>query len=146
MASIGISACLAGRVCRYDGKSKTIDEMTELARSGDAIIFCPESLGGLPIPRLPAEIVGGNGNDVLDGKAKVVNQAGEDVTSMFVDGAERVLSLLKFNGVTHAYMKERSPSCGVKEIYDGTFSGRIIGGPGVTTALLLRNGITVEVR
>jgi len=146
MDKVAISACLVGKACRYDGSAKANQEMVALFKEENVLIFCPEALGGLSIPRLPAEIAGGDGYDVLDGKATVKNKAGEDVTAEFIQGATRVLEKLKKNGVKKVYLKERSPSCGVNQIYDGTFTGKIIGGLGVTAALLLRNGILVEAR
>ena len=100
-------------------------------------------LGGLDTPRSPAEIQGGDGFDVLCGKAKVVNKAGEDVTAQYVKGAEIVLELCKKYGVTEAVLKEKSPSCGCGRIYDGTFTGTLTDGDGVTAALMKENGIKV---
>ncbi len=135
---------MAGRACRYNGTAKPNEEMTALAQSGEAVLFCPEALAGLKIPRPPAEIVGGDGFDVLNGKARVVNKNGEDITEEFIRGAERVLELVKKSDVSIVYMKERSPSCGVMQIYDGSFSDCVIHGCGVTAALLLRNGVAVR--
>ena len=143
MTKIAISACLAGKACRYDGKSVPCKEIDDLTTSKDAHLICPEVLGGLPTPRVPAEIVGGDGFDVLDGRARVVAKDGTDVTKAFLDGAHKALAQLKKEGITLAYLKSRSPSCGAKQIYDGTFSGQVVEGCGVTAALLLKNGIEV---
>lgn len=105
--------------------------------------ICPEVAGGLPVPRLPAEIVGGDGADVLDGQARVVTAAGEDVTAAYVRGAERALATTKQHGIMAAILKQRSPSCGSVHIYDGTHSGKLKAGEGVTAALLRRHGVTV---
>ncbi|WP_124727857.1 DUF523 domain-containing protein [Staphylospora marina] len=139
-----VSACFAGLHCRYDGKHNRVEEIVELIRSGEAIPVCPEQLGGLKTPRPPAEIVGGDGDDVLDGKARVVDNRGNDVTEQFLRGAREALALAKAVGAKHAILKEKSPSCGSCAIYDGTFSGRKKPGAGVTAALFRRHGIRVE--
>ena len=108
---IAVSECLRGTPCRYDGMAKPNKWARELVKTG-AVCICPEVLGGLDTPRSPAEIQGGDGFDVLCGKAKVVNKAGEDVTAQYVKGAEIVLELCKKYGVTEAVLKEKSPSCG----------------------------------
>lgn len=108
---IAVSECLRGTPCRYDGMAKPNKGARELVKAG-AVCICPEVLGGLDTPRSPAEIQGGDGFDVLCGKAKVVNKAGEDVTAQYVKGAEIVLELCKKYGVTEAVLKEKSPSCG----------------------------------
>lgn len=139
-----VSACLAGCRCRYDQGTKEQAEIVDLIRTGKAVPVCPEQLGGLPTPRLPAEIMGGDGDDVLDGRARVVNRAGEDVTAQFLAGAREVLRLAQAVGATEAVLKERSPSCGAEAIYDGTFTGATVPGAGVTAALLRRHGISVR--
>ena len=137
-----VSECLRGTPCRYDGMAKPNKGARELVKAG-AVCICPEVLGGLDTPRSPAEIQGGDGFDVLCGKAKVVNKAGEDVTAQYVKGAEIVLELCKKYGVTEAVLKEKSPSCGCGRIYDGTFTGTLTDGDGVTAALMKENGIKV---
>ena len=127
---IAVSECLRGTPCRYDGMAKPNKWARELVKTG-AECICPE-------------IQGGDGFDVLCGKAKVVNKAGEDVTAQYVKGAEIVLELCKKYGVTEAVLKEKSPSCGSSLIYDGSFTGTLRPGVGVTAALLLRNGIIVR--
>ena len=132
-----VSACLLGIRSRYDGRHARDDDAMALLSAGGAVPLCPEMLGGLPVPRSPAAIVGGGGEDVLDGKARVVNEEGVDVTEAFVEGAKQVLRVAKILGVTRAYLKRRSPSCG---------AGRSPGPPppeGVTAALLRREGIEV---
>ena len=138
-----ISACLAGLETRYDGGHNRIEAIEKLVQQGKAMLVCPEQLGGLPTPRLPAQIVGGNGDDVLDGKAKVINSKGEDVTLEFVKGAKQALKAALAINATKAVLKESSPSCGSGLIYDGSFSGTKKVGYGVTTALLRRHGIEV---
>jgi len=138
-----ISSCLAGLSTRYDGKDNFREEFAELLRQGRAVLVCPEQLGGLPTPRPPAEIVGGNGADVLDGRAKVMTADGTDVTDAFVRGAEQTLLTALTVGARTAVLKESSPSCGGLKIYDGTFTKSKQPGFGVTAALLRRHGIEV---
>jgi len=138
-----VSACLLGLSCRYDGGSCPVPALQRLAALGQAIPICPEVAGGLPIPRPPAEIQGGDGGNVLDGRGRVVSEDGTDVSSAFFAGARAALDLARRCGVTRAVLKARSPSCGVGLIYDGTFSGRLASGDGVTAALLRREGIAV---
>nr|WP_206699308.1 DUF523 domain-containing protein [Brevibacillus agri] len=139
-----ISACLIGCECRYDQKSCLDKELEQLLRDGKVIPVCPEQLGGLPTPRPPAEIVGGDGNDVLDGRAKIIDQTGCDVTAEFVAGAYQALRLAQTVGATSAILKENSPSCGSSFVYDGQFSGKKVPGAGVTAALFRRHGIEVK--
>ncbi|NRR22357.1 DUF523 domain-containing protein [Brevibacillus sp. MS2.2] len=138
-----ISACLIGCECRYDQKSCLDQELEQLLREGKAIPVCPEQLGGLPTPRPPAEIIGGTGEDVLDGKARIIDNTGQDVTEEFLMGANQALKLAKTVGATSAILKENSPSCGSSFVYDGSFSGKKVPGVGLTAALFRRNGIEV---
>jgi len=138
-----VSACLAGCHCRYDHGSLEHEAVLALICEGRAVPVCPEQMGGLTTPRLPAEIIGGTGEDVLDGRARVVNSAGDDVTAQFLAGAREALRMAQAVGATEAILKERSPSCGSAAIYDGTFSGVRVPGEGVTAALLRRHGIRV---
>lgn len=110
---------------------------------GRAVLVCPEEDGGLGTPRPPAEIVGGDGHDVLDGKARVVTKQGGDVTAEYVRGAELALAAARQAGATTAVLKSRSPSCGKGCVYDGSFTATLAEGDGVTAALLRRNGIEV---
>lgn len=138
-----VSACLAGILCKYNGTYNNVPEIIQLVDEGRAIPVCPELLGGGGVPREPNEIVGGNGGDVLDGKARVLTPSGLDCTELFVLGARKVLETAKKHNIVEAVLKERSPSCGSILIYDGTFSGRRIPGSGVTAAILQRAGIKV---
>ena len=139
-----VSACLAGFPCRYDGRNLNRNAFVEfLVQKGEAIPFCPEQMGGLPTPRQPAELRGGAGDEVLDGAARVVNRAGQDVTDAYLRGAREALCACRRFGVTSAILKARSPSCGCGAVYDGTFSHTLRPGDGVTAALLRRNGIPV---
>lgn len=141
---IAVSACLAGVPCRYDGGANSVDEMTRLVKSKEAACVCPECMGGLSTPREPAEIVGGSAEDVLSGRAQVLTKSGADVTDAFVNGAYAALEFCRAHGITEAVLKAKSPSCGCGMVYDGTFSGRLIPGDGVTAALLRRNGVSVR--
>ncbi len=128
-----ISGCLAGFACRYDGKRQELPDLDALAERYALLPLCPEQLGGLPTPRTPAECQNGG----------VWNRDGQDVTDAFRRGAEEVLTLCRKLGCTKALLKERSPSCGHGQIYDGTFSGTLIPGSGLTAALLEENGVTI---
>lgn len=143
---IAVSKCLAGCPCRYDGKTRRDDSVCAMVERGQAFCICPELEGGLGVPRVPCEIVGGDGADVLMGRARVINREGRDCTEAFVRGAARTLEALRERGIRRALLKGRSPSCGCGEIYDGSFSGTRRAGNGVTAALLLQNGIAVEER
>jgi uncharacterized protein YbbK (DUF523 family) len=139
-----ISACLLGVKCAWDGQDiYKSDKAIELLNSEMLMPVCPEQLGGLKTPRAAQEIQGGSGEGVLDGKCKVLNIDGEDVTQKFINGAEETLKIVKLFHIQEFIGKSRSPSCGCGQIYDGTFSRLLIDGDGVTTALLKRNGIRV---
>jgi len=142
-----VSACLLGVACRYDGQSCPAPELIDLATKGKAIAICPEVAGGLPIPRLPAEIeaasAGLDGHAVLDGRARVVRRDGVDVTAQYVQGAQAALALARKLGIRRAILKANSPSCGAGSIHEGKFAGELVPGEGVTAALLRRSGIEV---
>ena len=128
-----ISACLMGVRCRYDGGRKPLDCLNELMDRHVLIPVCPEVLGGLPTPRVPAERIGD----------KVITKDGRDVTANYQQGAEEALRLAKLYGCDCAVLKEKSPSCGSGQIYDGSFSRKLTPGDGVTAQLLKENGIAV---
>lgn len=130
---IGVSSCLLGYCCKYDGKSNYNNDIIELGKEHELIPICPEVLGGLSIPRFPAEII----ND------KVINTKGEDVTLNYVSGANRALEILRSDGVEVVILKSKSPSCGMNKIYDGTFSHTLTNGHGIATRVFLENGITI---
>jgi uncharacterized protein YbbK (DUF523 family) len=115
----------------------------ELVREGRAILVCPEQLGGLPTPRPEAEIAGGGGEDVLRGVTRVLDVHGNDVTANYLRGARESLKAARLAGSTRAILKARSPSCGKDRVYDGSFSGTLREGTGVTAALFRREGIEV---
>lgn len=143
LAVILISACLAGLNVRYNGTNCIDDRVQKLVLEKKAITVCPELMGGFSTPREPAEIVGGNGEDVLDGKASVIEKSGRDVTELYIKGAYATLQKALEVGATQVVLKENSPSCGSAAIYNGEFNGMKIVGEGVTTALLRRNNIVV---
>ena len=133
--NILVSACLLGVACRYDGASKGLPEdvLRALMARHTLVPVCPEQLGGLPTPRTPAERI----------EDRVMTKDGRDVTAEYRHGAEQALHLARLCGCKIALLKERSPSCGSGTIYDGTFTGGLTAGDGVTAALLRENGITV---
>ena len=137
MKNILVSACLLGMACRYDGKSKPNETVLRLLENNSdeirLIPICPEQLGGLPTPRVPSEKAG----------EKVINRVGIDVTVQYQKGAKEALKLAKLYHCETAILKERSPSCGRGEIYDGSFTKTLISGDGTTAELLKQNGIRV---
>ncbi len=138
IAPILVSACLLGVECRFDGGSKPRDILRWLAAEGRALPVCPEQLGGLSTPRQPAEIQGGTGDEVLSGRASVVDAEGRDRSAEFLAGARRSLDLARLYGCRKAVLKERSPSCGLSQLRVGD---ELIAGRGVTAALLVEEGI-----
>ena len=130
-----VSACLLGVNCKYSGDSNyNQKEMDSLKEQGwEPVPVCPEVMGGLPTPRVPAEIRG----------EQVVTADGRDVTKEFVRGAELALQTAKENGCCLAILKERSPSCGCGRIYDGSFSKTVVSGDGITARLLKKSGIQI---
>lgn len=131
-----ISACLLGQPVRYDGKSKPIPEklwLKQLQAQGRLVIVCPEVVGGLSTPRPAAERV----------KDKVITMTGSDVTDAFVKGAKHALQVCQQHNIQYALLKANSPSCGNKQIYDGSFSGQLTDGQGITAKLLTENGVKV---
>ena len=128
-----VSACLLGVYCRYNGERKKLEGIERLMERAELIPVCPEILGGLPTPRPPAERVGD----------RVMNREGADVTEAYRRGAEETLHLAELFGAKMALLKERSPSCGMGKIHDGSFLGRIVDGSGVTAELLAAHGISV---
>lgn len=132
-----ISACLAGVDCKYNGRSNENEKVVQIVKSGEAILVCPEQLGGLSTPRPPSEII------IADGNVKVISKDGEDFTKEFLKGAEETLKIAKMMNIKKAILKSKSPSCGLGKIYDGSFSNTLICGDGLTTRLLKENGIEV---
>ncbi len=131
MRTVLVSACLLGENCKYSGGNNDSEAVHEFVKNCTVIPVCPEVLGGLPVPRCPSELVNG----------VVMNKEGESVDRQFREGAEKALAIAKENHAELAILQSRSPSCGVKEVYDGTFSGTKISGQGVFAQLLRKEGI-----
>lgn len=145
---IMISACLLGITCRYDNKKQPLKSAVRLCKKGNIIPVCPEQLGGLPTPRYASGIETGKGEDVLNGKSKVINEKGEDVTKEFIKGAKEVLKIAKIYGVKKFIAKSKSPSCGLgitlkKICIKGGVSNIKVNGDGVTVALLKKKGLDI---
>jgi len=144
-----VSACLCGINCKYNGGNNLDVRVLKLMQEGKAIPVCPEQLGGMKTPRAPHEIANGNGYDVLLGKARILGYKNDDddddddVTSDYIKGAYETLKIAEAVSASIAILKARSPSCGVSQIYDGTFSGTKRPGNGVTAELLVSKGIKV---
>ncbi len=128
-----VSACLLGENCKYNGKNNYSERVAAYVAGHEVIPVCPEVLGGLPTPRDPSEIVAG----------AVTNCKGVNVDRQFRKGAEEALRIAEENHIDLAILQSRSPSCGVKQIYDGTFTGRLIPGQGVFAELLQQHGFRV---
>ena len=133
MENIIVSACLLGVSCRYDGNSKPNEKIINLKEKYNLIPICPEIMGGLPTPRMSAEI--------KDGRVKTEN--GIDVTEEYKKGAEEALKLARLFGCKKAILKENSPSCGCGKIYNGEFTRTLKDGNGITAELFIKNGIDV---
>ena len=130
---IMVSACLLGDNVKYDGSNNKNNDLIEFLKDYEIIKVCPECLGGLSIPRSPAEIVGD----------RVINKDNIDVTNEYLIGARETLRIAKDNDIKIAILKKNSPSCGSNKIYDGTFSHTLIDGDGITAKILKNNGIIV---
>lgn len=137
-----ISACLCGVNCKYNSNNNYNEYCNKLFINGEAILVCPEQLGGLPTPRVPSEILG-TSEKVVIGEGKVITKEGVDVSANFIKGAREVVEIAKKLKVDKAILKEGSPSCGVNFIYDGTFSGNKIQGMGITAFMLKELSIDV---
>ncbi len=134
MSNILVSACLLGADCKYNGKNNRNENVLRLMEKHTLIPVCPEQLGGLSTPREPSEKSGG----------RVISKSGADVTENYKKGADEVLKIARLYGCKRAVLKAKSPSCGSGKVYDGTFSGTLIDGDGVTAQLLKQNGIEVQ--
>ena len=140
---IGVSGCLVGENCRYDGSNCFNRKVYEFISSKEYFTICPEVIGGLGIPRKPCEIVKGSGEDVLEGKGKVIDIEGNDLTEKYIEMAYKTLEIFLKNKAKLAILKSKSPACGKGKIYDGSFSGKLKKGNGVVSAILMKNGIEV---
>jgi len=139
---VAISSCITGIKCRYNAKGSYNSSVVEGIR-GTYIAVCPELLAGFGTPRAACEIIGGSGEDVLNGTARIVDKNGMDITEPMVRGAESALQTCLENGITKAYLQSKSPTCGCGKIYDGSFSSTLKPGNGIFTALLKQHGIEV---
>lgn len=133
MKSILVSACLLGAACKYSGGDNFCPKVAALVKDYHLVPVCPEQLGGLPTPRTPAERQGN----------RVITKDGQDVTAAYHRGAQEAWKLAKLFGCDTAILKARSPSCGAQGIYDGTFTGTVIPGSGVTAELLRDAGLRI---
>lgn len=138
-----VSACLVGIDCKYNGGNNSNNRVLEYIKDKEYILVCPEQLGGLSTPRIPSEIVDGDGVDVIDNKSIVIDKEGKDVTQNFIKGAYETLKIARLYNCNEALLKSKSPSCGNSKIYNGKFRGELTNGIGVTTALLSKYGIKV---
>jgi uncharacterized protein YbbK (DUF523 family) len=140
-----VSSCLLGEPVRFHGGHALCEDdvIQRWKAEGRLVPLCPETAAGLPVPRPPAEIIGGDGADVLRGGAYVGDSTGADVTAAFLRGARAVLTVALGQGVRAAVLKDGSPSCGSSYIYDGSFRGQRDVGQGVTAALLSEAGVRV---
>ena len=138
-----ISACLCGVNCKYNGLNNYNEICDKLFASGEAILVCPEQLGGLPTPRIPSEIIGESSNILNNNNGSVIDKNGNDVTPQFVKGAKETLQIAKKLNIKKAILKDGSPSCGVHYIYNGNFNGSKIKGMCITAQLLKESSIDI---
>ena len=142
-----MSACLIGQCCRWDARtprSCVTPLLHKMLTLGEVAVICPECAGGLDVPRPASEIASGStAQSVLAGSGKVVNSQGTDVTEQYVRGARLALEKAQKFGIKVAILKAKSPSCSNKSVYDGSFTGKLVDGMGVTAQLLTDNGIEV---
>lgn len=146
---IGVSACLCGFNCKYDGYNNLDTKLKSLYNEGKVILICPEVLGGLLIPREPSEILI-NEEDLISTyesvkskKSKVMSKSGEDVSANFIIGTDECVNILEGEDIDFIVLKEKSPSCGVNYIYNGNFEQKVIKGEGVLTSRLREIGYKV---
>ena len=133
MKKILVSACLLGENCKYNGKNNKNEAVIALSEKYELVPICPECFGGMEIPREPSEIKEG----------RVYSKSGKDVTENFVSGAEKSLYVAEESNCSAAVLKARSPSCGFKKIYDGSFTSTLVSGNGITAQLLYDSGIQI---
>jgi uncharacterized protein YbbK (DUF523 family) len=145
LARVLVSSCLLGAEVRYHGGSALLEHsiLRRWQQEGRVVGVCPEVAAGLGTPRAAAESVRGSGASVLARAAVVMTSDGRDVTAAFLAGAGQAVAMAQELRIRVAVLKSRSPSCGTREIYDGSFSGRLVSGAGVTAAALQRAGVQV---
>ena len=139
---VAISSCVTGEKCRYNA-SDSYNPMLIKDNADNYIAICPEMLADLSIPREPCEIVGGCGEDVIKGTARIMDKNGTDITETMICGARKALQICLEHGIDKAYLQTKSPTCGCGKIYDGSFSGTLKAGDGIFTVLLKMKGIEV---
>ncbi|MGM0599793.1 MAG: DUF523 domain-containing protein [Candidatus Rifleibacteriota bacterium] len=144
-----ISACLAGVECNYKAKASSAWQkglqsfFRQACQNGILFVpICPEQLGGLPTPRDPSELQG-SAKQILAGQEKIISNKGKDVSNNFIKGAMQAAHFAKLYSARFAILKSKSPSCGSSQVYDGTFSGQLIDGRGITSEVLLANGLKI---
>ena len=135
------SACLLGVACRYNGTSRIHDNVISQLEGRRLVPVCPESLSGLPVPREPAEFDQGDGTTVKSGRTRIMMRDGTDVTREFMRGAAEARKIARLVGAEEAILKDRSPSCGVHQVYN---QGKLVPGVGCFTAMLVEEGIKVR--
>ena len=145
MERVLVSACLLGEPVRYDGTAATVEHavLHRWRAEGRIVSCCPEVAAGLPTPRSCVELEGADAEAVLEGRARVLARDGADATVPFVKGARLARDLCRDLGLRVAVLKDRSPSCGSLRVHDGTFTGRLVAGQGLASALLRRDGVQV---
>ena len=135
---VAVSACLLGEPCRYDAQDRRSERVLAAVAGKQVVPICPEELGGLGTPRQPAELRGGDGEAVHRGLARVIARGGQDVTPAFLEGARQAVGRARAAGAEAAILKERSPSCGCRQV---TCDGRLVPGRGISTFVLAAAGI-----
>jgi uncharacterized protein YbbK (DUF523 family) len=139
---VGVSLCLLGIPCRYNGKSKRMKGLERFLERFSPVPFCPEQLAGMPTPRPPAQFFGGDGRALLLGKAELINEAGENVSQLYVKGCQQALLLIELLGLKKLFLKEKSPCCGVNRVW---VEGDIVEGSGILKALIEQKGLDIHV-
>lgn len=132
---IAVSACLLGYNCKYNGGNNYNQNIINLEERFEIVPICPECFGGLTTPRSPSEIV------KINNEIKVISKEGNDVTLNFIEGAKIAYNIIEKENIKYAVLKSNSPSCGLGKIYDGTFSGKIVDGDGISAKLFKEQGI-----
>jgi len=141
---VAICACLLGIPCNYKAEKKVVKKAWDIFRKNQAIIVCPELLAGLEAPRESCETVGGDGQQVLAGQAKVLSKTGRDYTKQYLKGSAEAIDMIKKFGAKKVYLQPRSPSCGLTKVYSGEFNGLLVKGSGVFAARLKKEKIKCE--
>ena len=139
---VGVSLCLLGIPCRYDGGHKRMKGLERFLERFSPVPFCPEQLAGLTTPRLPAQFYGGDARAVLKGKAKIVNEKGEDVTEKLIKGCEYALEIAELAGVKRLFLKEKSPCCGLNRVW---VEDELVAGCGLIRAMIEDKGLDIKI-